>query len=164
MRAERGYAMNPKLRAAGILIRENKQGGRREDERQVLVQCDEDESFYRFAGGTVEYGETAAEAIVREFMEEYDLEVKVGPLIVVNEHFFQYYGKEHHQVTLIHYCELKNGTDIPDPLWHKEHSSVKLVWRSLSQLKRRPVYPEGVYSLLEQDNPPILHLVTGRGR
>jgi 8-oxo-dGTP pyrophosphatase MutT (NUDIX family) len=132
-------------------------------ERQVLVQCDEDESFYRFAGGTVEYGETAAEAIIREFMEEYDLEVRVGPLIAVNEHFFQYYGKEHHQVTLIHRCELERTNEIPEPLWHKEHASVKLVWRTLSQLRRRPVYPEGIFSLLEQDESSILHLVTGRG-
>lgn len=157
--------MNPKLRAAGIMIREGKAVDQRQPgERQVLVQCDEDESFYRFAGGTVEYGETASEAIVREFMEEYDLEVRVGPLLVVNEHFFQYYGKEHHQVTLIHMCELEKESDIPEPLWHKEHSSVKLVWRSLSQLKRRPVYPEGVFALLEKDIPtPIAHLVTGRG-
>ncbi|GAA3408650.1 NUDIX hydrolase [Paenibacillus hodogayensis] len=156
--------MNPKLRAAGIMIRDFKAGDPRHgSERQVLVQCDEDESFYRFAGGTVEYGETAAEAIVREFMEEYDLEVKVGPLIAVNEHFFQYYGKEHHQVTLIHHCELAETDDIPEPLWHKEHSSVKLVWRTLSQLKRRPVYPEGIFPMLEQEYPTMVHLVTGRG-
>ncbi|MBD2860808.1 MAG: hypothetical protein K0Q94_2478 [Paenibacillus sp.] len=137
--------------------------GRQGSTRQVLVQCDEDESFYRFAGGTVEYGETAAEAIIREFMEEYDLEVRVGPLMAINEHFFQYYGKEHHQVTLIHLCELEQTDEIPEPLWHKEHSSVKLVWRTLGQLKRRPVYPEGIFAQLEKNQPGMSHLVTGRG-
>jgi 8-oxo-dGTP pyrophosphatase MutT (NUDIX family) len=154
--------MNPKLRAAGIMLRQGQSTHDRAGEREVLVQCDEDESFYRFAGGTVEYGETASEAIIREFMEEYDLEVVVGKLLVVNEHFFQYYGKEHHQVTLIHRCELLVTNDIPEPLWHKEHSSVKLVWRSLSQLKKRPVYPEGIFSMLEEEVPSITHLVTGR--
>lgn len=157
--------MNPKLRAAGIMIRDfAATDPGHGTERQVLVQCDEDESFYRFAGGTVEYGETAAEAIVREFMEEYDLEVTVGPLIAVNEHFFQYYGKEHHQVTLIHHCELTQTDEIPEPLWHKEHSSVKLVWRTLSQLRRRPVYPEGIFPMLEKEHPSMVHLVTGRGQ
>lgn len=156
--------MNPKLRAAGVMIRDFEPGDSRHGtERQVLVQCDEDESFYRFAGGTVEYGETASEAIIREFMEEYDLVVRVGPLMAVNEHFFQYYGKEHHQVTLIHHCELEQTEEIPEPLWHKEHSSVKLVWRTLSQLRRRPVYPEGIFLMLEKDYPTIAHLVTGRG-
>ena len=155
--------MHPKLRAAGIAFRQRRSsGGGNRAEREVLVQCDESETFYRFAGGTVEYGETAAEAIVREFMEEYDLAVRVGPLMVVNEHFFQYYGKGHHQVTLIHRCELESDEEIPEPLWHKEHPSVKLVWRPLSQLSKKPVYPEGIFPYLERETDAIVHLVTGR--
>ncbi|MDF2718532.1 MAG: hypothetical protein K0R28_5457, partial [Paenibacillus sp.] len=37
------------------------------------------------------------------------------------------------------------------------------VWRTLSQLRRRPVYPEGIFLMLEKDYPTIAHLVTGRG-
>lgn len=43
------------LRAEGIIIDLNNQ--------TVLVQCDKEETFYRFPGGSIEYGETAAQAI-----------------------------------------------------------------------------------------------------
>ncbi|BCG60801.1 hypothetical protein PUR_42260 [Paenibacillus sp. URB8-2] len=45
---------------------------------RFLVQCDTDESFYRFPGGSIEFGETASEAIVRELLEGFDLTVSVG--------------------------------------------------------------------------------------
>jgi 8-oxo-dGTP diphosphatase len=52
----RGINLNrPLLRAEAIIIRK--------DGLAVLVQCDLEESFYRFPGGSVEFGETAAEAI-----------------------------------------------------------------------------------------------------
>lgn len=34
------------------------------DNSKVLVQCDENESFYRFPGGSIEFGETVKEAIM----------------------------------------------------------------------------------------------------
>ncbi|EJQ07114.1 hypothetical protein bcgnr5398_14050 [Bacillus cereus] len=59
------------------------------DNSKVLVQCDENESFYRFPGGSIEFGEPAKEAIIRELMEEYDLKIDVQELAVVNEHIFE---------------------------------------------------------------------------
>lgn len=42
-----------------------------------------------FPGGSIEFGETAKEAIVRELMEESDLKIDVQELAVVNEHIFE---------------------------------------------------------------------------
>lgn len=70
-----------KLRAEVMILNE--------DHSKVLVQCDENELFYRFPGGSIEFGETAKEAIIRELMEEYDLKIDVQELAVVNEHIFE---------------------------------------------------------------------------
>lgn len=42
---------NPKLRAEAMILNE--------DHSKVLVQCDENESFYRFPGSSIEFGETS---------------------------------------------------------------------------------------------------------
>ena len=42
---------NPKLRAEAMILNE--------DHSKVLVQCDENGSFYRFPGSSIEFGETS---------------------------------------------------------------------------------------------------------
>lgn len=85
---------NPKLRAEVMIL--NK------DHSKVLVQCDENESFYSFPGGSIEFGETAQEAIMRELMEEYDLKVDVQKLAIMSEHIFEWKNEKGHHCTLIH--------------------------------------------------------------
>ncbi len=88
----------PKLRAEVMILNEN--------HSKVLVQCDLRETFYRFPGGSIEFGETAKEAIMRELMEEYDLKIDVQELAVVNEHIFEWNNEKGHHCTLIHWGEL----------------------------------------------------------
>ncbi|CAH2463872.1 NUDIX domain [Bacillus mycoides KBAB4] len=71
---------SPRLRAEAMILNE--------DHSKVLVQCDENESLYRFPGGSIEFGETAQEAIIRELMEEYDLKVDVQELAMVSILFY----------------------------------------------------------------------------
>lgn len=84
----------PLLRAEGIIVNE--------DKTEILVQCDFDESFYRLPGGSIEFGETAGEAIKRELIEEFDLALNIGQLACISESIIQYDGKRRHDCTLIH--------------------------------------------------------------
>ncbi|WP_459502924.1 NUDIX domain-containing protein [Bacillus sp. C1] len=132
----------PLLRAEAIILSE--------DHSKVLVQCDNQETFYRFLGGSIEFGETACEAIIRELLEEYDLEVKIGELAIVNEHLFEIEGKLHHQCTLFHWCKL--AASMNEVLHHKEHENIILTWKNIQELKDKQTYPEGIVSFIEQKN------------
>lgn len=147
----------PLLRAEALIVR------RTEDENglQVLVQCDDRETFYRFPGGSVDFGETAASAIAREMMEEFDLPVNVGPLAVLAETIVSYGNRHRHDCTLLHWCEL-NGGEVIRELRHNEHPDVKIAWRTARQLRERPVYPDGILAFLESGASGIRHLVVRR--
>lgn len=143
----------PRLTALGVIYRQS------HDRREFLVQCADREAFYRFPGGEIEFGETAAEAILREMQEEYELEVTVGALWMVNENFFAYREKSNHGVNLLHHCGLLDDTPFHE-LRHKEHHDIKLVWRSQSDFDRIPLYPQGVKAHLNSSMEQVIHLVS----
>jgi ADP-ribose pyrophosphatase YjhB (NUDIX family) len=123
------------------------------------VQCADDETFYRFPGGMIEYGETAADTIRREMREEYDLAVTVGPLWVVNENRFTDRDRLWHAISLIHTGQLDEALAV-DEVRHREYSDVKLVWRGPAAWANRPVYPAGIQGHLHAAMEPIIHLVS----
>ncbi|MDA1601392.1 NUDIX domain-containing protein [Bacillus cereus] len=141
---------NPKLRAEVMIL--NK------DHSKVLVQCDENESFYRFPGGPIEFGETAQEAIMRELMEEYDLKIDVQELAVVNEHIFEWNNEKGHHCTLLHWGTVEEI--ITNEIRHKEHADIIIIWKSIEELKTKLTYPEGIVSYLEKDNHNIVHFIS----
>ena len=59
-------------RVAGILIHDNK----------ILLQRPKEDAGYSIPGGYVNYGETSAQALVREFFEEIKLDINIERLIL----------------------------------------------------------------------------------
>ncbi|PEC22116.1 NUDIX domain-containing protein [Bacillus cereus] len=139
----------PRLRAELIIVNE--------EHSKVLVQCDENESFYRFPGGSIEFGETAQKTIMRELLEEYNLEVFVQELAVVNENIFEWNGEKGHHCTLIHWGTVREV--VTNEIRHKEHEDIILIWKSIEELKEKPTYPEGILSYLEENNRNIVHFI-----
>jgi 8-oxo-dGTP diphosphatase len=140
----------PLLRAEGIISDV--------DKKIILVQCDLEESFYRLPGGSIEFRESASTAIKRELIEEFDLRSNVGGLACVNESIVQFDGKKVHQCTLIHWCSV-DVYDFQHTLIHKEKPEVKLVWRTIDQLKKKPTYPEGIVDVIDLNNRTISHIL-----
>jgi 8-oxo-dGTP diphosphatase len=140
----------PLLRAEAIIIRK--------DGLAVLVQCDKEESFYRFPGGSIEFGETAVEAINRELIEEFDLQSDIGSLACLNESIVEYDGKKRHDCTILHWGSI-NDAQIQETLIHNEREEIKLAWRTFEQLKQKQLFPEGILDFLLDRVETVSHLV-----
>ncbi|MHC2833998.1 8-oxo-dGTP diphosphatase [Bacillus sp. F9_6S_D1_P_5] len=148
---ERGDKMKmPKLRAEVMILNE--------DHSKVLVQCDLSETFYRFPGGSIEFGETAKEVIKRELMEEYDLKIDVQELAVVNEDIFEWNNGKGHHCTLLHWGTVEEI--ITNEIRHKEYEDIKLTWKSINELMEKPTYPKSIVSYLEENNRNIVHFIS----
>ncbi|MFJ1106706.1 NUDIX domain-containing protein [Bacillus sp. GX] len=141
---------SPQLRAEVMILNE--------DRSKVIVQCDLSETFYRFPGGSIEFGETAKEAIIRELMEEYDLKIDVQGLALVNEHIFEWNNEKGHHCTLIHWGTVQET--ITNEIRDKEYEDIKLTWKSINELMEKPTYPKGILSYLEEDNRNIVHFIS----
>lgn len=62
---------------------------------------------WEFPGGSVEFGETLADALKREMREEYGIEIKVGPLLDVEDHILPDEGQ--HWVSPSFICTIAQG-------------------------------------------------------
>lgn len=63
--------------------------------------------LWEFPGGSVEFGETLAEALRREIREEYGMEIEVGALLDVVDHILPAEGQ--HWVSPTYICRAQSG-------------------------------------------------------
>lgn len=68
--------------AGGVLVN---------DQDEILLQKRSDFKSWGLPGGALEFGESAKQACVREFLEETGLKVKVKSLLGISTDFIQYY-------------------------------------------------------------------------
>jgi len=92
---------NIRIRVAGILVR---------DDKILLVRHEKNgKSYWLIPGGGVDFGETAGEALVREYREEVGLEVEVGKLVLVQDSIPP---NRHRQVLNLYFLVASQGTEI----------------------------------------------------
>lgn len=63
--------------------------------------------LWEFPGGSVEFGETLAEALRREMREEYGIEIEVGELLDVVDHILA--EEKQHWVSPTYICRIISG-------------------------------------------------------
>lgn len=90
-------------RVAGVLV----QNG------CVLLQKPPDDDGYALPGGHVGFGETAAQALAREFREELGADLAVGELLASGEVFFPWGKRPCHQIGLYYAVSLCGETELP---------------------------------------------------
>jgi ADP-ribose pyrophosphatase YjhB (NUDIX family) len=71
----------------------------------VLLCVNRKHGYTFLPGGHVEFGESAVDALTREFMEECGLVVRVGPLLLTHEHRFHRPSGPRHEVNLVFHVE-----------------------------------------------------------
>jgi len=69
--------IRPRVRVAGILI---------EDGRILLIEhTKNDKKYWLVPGGGIDWGESASEALIREFKEETSLDIEVEKFLFISE-------------------------------------------------------------------------------
>jgi 8-oxo-dGTP pyrophosphatase MutT (NUDIX family) len=113
---------------------------KRADEK-ILVEKGYDsvkqEIFYRPLGGGIEFGETGAEALQREFIEEIGKEITVTHLIDSIENIFEFEGQPGHQIMLLYNASFTDPADYD--VTHFQRLDIKdtqACWISLAEIEQ----------------------------
>ncbi len=110
------------------------------------------QTFYRPLGGKIEFGETAAQALAREFLEEIGQEVINARYLLTFENLFVFNGQPGHEIVLIFQAEFANPAAYEAsffPLVEDDGSMWQAVWKDLSEFSpETPLYPDGLLEYL----------------
>lgn len=86
------------------------------DGKLLLCRAKGAKSTY-LPGGHIEFGETGAEALVREVKEELGVSAKAGEFLGVVENCFDQHGKRHAEINLVYRLELADFPDVSQEDW-----------------------------------------------
>ncbi|HSI82184.1 MAG: NUDIX hydrolase [Candidatus Methylacidiphilales bacterium] len=113
------------------------------DKGRILVNKSYDSAkqqyFYRALGGSIEYGETGAQALVREIKEELNAEIANARYLFTLENIFEYEGEIGHEIVLFY-----DATFIDETLYDREvlhgvedcGEPIVAMWKSLDEFER----------------------------
>jgi ADP-ribose pyrophosphatase YjhB (NUDIX family) len=109
--------------------------------------------FYRVIGGGVEFGEAAADAVVREWSEEFGLTVTPGALLGVLENHFTYEGQPGHEIVFIFAGTVAEGWAMERDRFtstDEKGAPHEAEWVAIAALREGlvPLFPDGVLDLL----------------
>jgi len=143
-------------RVAGICVHEGR----------VLLQTTtgEDRSF-AFPGGHVEFGESNADTLIREFREEIGANISVGDLKWVAEIFFPWGDRPCHQICLYYMVQIHNPELLSRRVFlAKEHMEgrsfdLEFHWVPLDEVEKLEVYPVQAARLLKKLDEGVQHFV-----
>ncbi|MBI1222673.1 MAG: NUDIX domain-containing protein [Bacteroidetes bacterium] len=89
----------------------------------------------KYAGGGLEWGEGLADALRREFLEEWDLEIRVLDLVYTNDFFQQSAFNEDDQLLSVYYrVEELDPSYLNEIIQKNEHREERLFWVPLDEL------------------------------
>ena len=133
--------IRPRIRVAGILI---------EDDKILLIQHHKNnKKYWLIPGGGNDWGETAKEALIREYKEETNMNIEVDEFLFFSETIYP--NKERHILNLffrIHRNEKNNSTiKLGD-----EAVLIDLKFVTKEELKTMIVYPNIKENLLKLMN------------
>ena len=111
------------------------------------------ERFFRPLGGAIEFGETAVEAIRREIDEELRQDIGTPALLGVLENRFVFDGEPGHEILFVFdakFGDLNLYGQASIPFAESDGSSGEAIWANPDDESFRPLYPEGLISLLDR--------------
>jgi 8-oxo-dGTP diphosphatase len=116
---------------------------------------DAEGEWFSLPGGGQEPGESLHQALQRECLEEFGLEVEIGPLRYIREyigshHEFSDRDSETHQVEFMFICSL-SGTPPEMKTTRPDPGQVGTAWLPVIDLTKYRLYPKSLRPLLEKE-------------
>lgn len=109
-------------------------------------------AFFRPPGGAIEFGERAADALCREFMEELHAELSGVELLAVVENPFTYNGTDYHEIVFVFEAQFADPSLYQRPAFTIQETAVQATasWKSLEELggEDAPLYPDGLMAMI----------------
>lgn len=130
-------------------------GALRHNGRVLLTRDAGTDNGYAVPGGHVMLGETAEDALRREFREELRCGVRVGPFLALGEIFFPWGDKPCHQICQYFEVELDGTPDFPlEGVFHGWDDlggvrvNLDFCWVPFERLRDVTVYPPQIVPFL----------------
>lgn len=113
-----------------------------------------DEIFYRPLGGSIEFGETGAEAVEREFVEESELPVTRPRYMGALENLFINDGRPGHEIVLVYETDFQDDrVRGMEAVACREENGIPFTarWIPIATFRagEAPLYPDGLLDLIE---------------
>ena len=135
--------IRPRVRVAGILI---------ENERILLIEHSKnDKKYWLVPGGGVDWGESTAESLIREYKEETNLDIEVESFLFLSETIAP--NKEKHVINLYFKVKRKD-TSKEDLKLGNEEMLTDLKFFEKEEIKNIKLYPnikEQIIKLLNKE-------------
>jgi len=111
------------------------------------------EHYYRPLGGAIEFGESAAETVVRELREEIGAELRDPRYLGTLENIFTYDGQRGHEIIMLYEAALADPASYAQESFESredDETEFRAVWKPLADFGpgRPPLYPDGLLELL----------------
>ena len=135
--------IRPRVRVAGILI-EN-------DEILLIEHTKNDKKYWLVPGGGVDWGESTAESLIREYKEETNLDIEVERFLFLSETIAP--DKKKHVINLYFKIKRKNFSEISLKLGNEEMLT-DLRFFKKEEIKNIKLYPnikEQIIQLLNKE-------------
>lgn len=140
-----------------VIVRDNK--------LLVIKMCDRSGIFYVLPGGGQRHGETMEQGLVRECLEEINLQVEVGSLLYVREyigrnHDFSKYHRNFHQIETVFTCSIPEGAE-PTPGTEVDRKQIGMEWIDLNRLSQVRFLPPDAIPAILKKNPASENIYLG---
>lgn len=137
-------------RAASLIIKDNK----------LLAAKHKDHPCYYTVGGGVKRNETSAEAVVREVREETGYILDVDRLAFVQERFFDYSGKSHHEIVFFYRMKYSEDINIVNGTYTDQGEKETLHWLPINKLENINIVPSFLKTNLIKMDENITHIIS----
>ncbi|MBR6649852.1 MAG: NUDIX domain-containing protein [Clostridia bacterium] len=140
------------IRTVGVTVRDGK----------ILVQREMDGNEYALPGGTVKFGETTVETLIREYYEEIGSDIIIKKLLWTEESFWEYNGKKQHGIAFYYLIDLLDDAIFQrsEFVSQKDNCNVVLGWMPVNDLENIIIYPEFVKEEIHRINEPTKHFIS----